>query len=406
MAGTHARKAPSGSERWMNCPGSIPITETMEQRGDIPERDDPDYTKEGLCAHELAALCLKTNTDGWEHLGQSWHGAEVTAEMAEHVQLYLDTIRALVKGNHGGHFIEQHVGDAETGGTIDDLYFDMMENTLDITDLKYGEGIAVDAIMNTQLLTYAWEAFDFLQYRPNNVDNFKITLRIVQPRAFHASGLKVRTFELTYRELRMWFEVECAPARARVDSGDAKLMPGEWCRFCPAKLGCPAVAGMFEVATKAQVEDVKAVTDERLGIELEMVATVKMYLKALEEEVFRRLTAGHLVPGWKLVNKKADRVWKQTIDLQDGKPPVKLEEAVKAALGDQELYTKPSLKSPAQIEKLIGGERFVSLWAFKPQTGMTLAPAGDNRPGIVQKPVAERFKSVVVSAPVVNTDDI
>lgn len=367
----------------MQCPGSIAVAETMSARGELFEREDPDYTREGLCAHELAAHCLKTETDAWEHIGKTFYKEETaTAEMATHVQVYLDTVRSLNYSKQHLH-VEQRVGDEETGGTIDALGFDIERNVLDIIDLKYGEGIAVEAEWNTQLLTYAWEAFDFLQFRPS-APEFMVRLTIIQPRAFHPSGKGVRTFVVQYGGLEAWFEGECKPARERVDAGDAKLMPGEWCRFCPAKLGCPITTGMFGFAASADVKDVQHLNEERLGVEMQQIAVVKMYIKALEEETFRRLNVGGKVAGWKLVNKRANRAWKP--------------EAVKAAEATfgQEAYEPAALKSPAQIdETCMGGKKFTAEWAFTPNTGLTVAPDKSTLPAVVQKPLAERFKIVV-----------
>jgi hypothetical protein len=54
----------------------------------------------------------------------------------------------------------------------------------------------------------------------------------------------------------------------------------------------------------------------------------------------------------------------------------------KERFGD-EAFTKPELKSPAEMSK-IGpvAKTLVSEYAFTPQTGLTVAPIGDPKPAI------------------------
>jgi hypothetical protein len=42
-------------------------------------------------------------------------------------------------------------------------------------------------------------------------------------------------------------------------------------------------------------------------------------------------------------------------------------------------YEKPTMRSPAQMEDLPGGKAMASLFAFKPDTGLTLAAEDDTR---------------------------
>ena len=53
--------------------------------------------------------------------------------------------------------------------------------------------------------------------------------------------------------------------------------------------------------------------------------------------------------------------------------------AARDRFGD-DAYTSPELRSPPQIEKLEGGKKFVSRWAYSPDLGLTLAPLSDKRP--------------------------
>ena len=84
-------------------------------------------------------------------------------------------------------------------------------------------------------------------------------------------------------------------------------------------------------------------SDERLGELYGMIEPLNMRIKAIRDEAERRALAGVEIPNVKTVNKKADRLWKDTATA-----------ALSAALGPDVIEHK--LKSPAVVEKL-GPER-------------------------------------------------
>ena len=57
-----------------------------------------------------------------------------------------------------------------------------------------------------------------------------------------------------------------------------------------------------------------------------------------------------------------------------------------AKLGEA-AYTKPTLISPAEAEKLPGGKDLVREYAFKPDNGLTGAPIDDRRQAVDVKPL-------------------
>jgi hypothetical protein len=64
---------------------------------------------------------------------------------------------------------------------------------------------------------------------------------------------------------------------------------------------------------------------------------------------------------------------------------------LKAAFGEEKIFSKPELKSPAEIEKL--GEdaaNTVKGLAYTPQTGLTVALSTDKRPEVAP-PKPEAF---------------
>jgi len=89
----HSIISASGSNRWLECPGSIDLS-----RG-IPDTSS-EAADEGTAAHTLAERCLLQNKNAAEFRGQtitvkdSGRAFIVDEEMAEAVQLYIDTIKA------------------------------------------------------------------------------------------------------------------------------------------------------------------------------------------------------------------------------------------------------------------------------------------------------------------------
>jgi hypothetical protein len=157
---------------------------------------------------------------------------------------------------------------------------------------------------------------------------------------------------------------------------DDSLYAGKHCRFCPAKLICPIMKGLFAAACLADPKAVGELHDTYLGRDYGKIAAVEQYIRALKEETLRRwMTGEHEIPGTKLVAKKANRVWKPAAP-----------EVIKARLGDAAMEPA-ELKSPAQVEKM--GPDAAALakeWAYTPQTGLTVAGADDKRAAVkVQK---------------------
>lgn len=370
----HSKLGASSAERWMNCPGSVALLKNLK----LPETDEPDYRAEGTCAHEVAADCLKTDGDAWEYQHSFTKVGVPDDELVGHteaVQVYLDKMRPLLKGKilfgveERFHRPEVH---KDFFGTIDLWFIDHEESLLDVTDYKHGIGIVVEVEGNPQIMYYAYSK---LLTHPGVR---RVRMRIVQPRGFHPAG-PIREWEISAEDLCEWAERELVPAMIRAEI-DKELDAGDWCRFCPAKLVCPLLTGLFGAAMKADLEHIVNIGNEALGRGYQHVKGVKFYIKALEEEVHRRLTAGDDVEGTKLVAQRANRVYKSGAEV-----------VLKARLGDA-AYTEPELKSPAEIEKLgSDAKELIKEWAYTPLTGTAVALTSDKRPAIRVRTAAEAF---------------
>lgn len=364
---THSPKGASSAERWLNCSGSAALLKQLS----FPETDEPEWTALGTAAHSLAAECLVLKTDTWEAVGTKIGAFEVDKEMADAVQIYLDHCRWLMEGREW--LVEKRIGEdpamrphPEFYGTVDFSSHDA--EWLDVVDYKHGEGIVVEPEDNEQGMYYAYgRLFEWRQIGRHIPPNVRIT--IVQPRAFHEDG-PIRSWPTTAERILQWGDNVLLP-RMEAAEIENDFNAGSWCRFCPAKLFCPLLVGLFGAAAKADPNAVHHLSDQRLGLEYEQRAAVKFYMTALEAEIFRRNNTGNIVPGTKLVWKKAHRVWRDGAEI-----------TIKARLG-QEAYTLPELKSPAEIEKVSGdAKNLVKEWAYSPKTGLTVAPDTDKRQAV------------------------
>lgn len=386
----HATLSPSSAVRWMQCPGSVRLTK------DLPD-DSSAFADEGTDAHELAALCLETNTDAKAYLGRIMEkGNAVTDEMVLAVQDYVNYVRDVVAATGGELLIEQklsiaHItGEAGAKGTSDVVILAAPE--LIIADLKYGRGVPVDAMDNPQLQIYALgalEAFGLV------ADFERVRMVIHQPRLGAVSE-----FTQTVQELNE-FAIEVAEAASNSALPDAPLHPTtKGCKFCKAKATCPALRSeVLDAFESIKPEPHSPDVDDAglLADALSKADLIESWLKAVRAEVETRLLSGVPIPGYKLVQgKKGNRAWSD-------------KEAAEALLKTMrvphdQMYDY-SVISPTTAEKLhksevIGPRQWPKVQALITQSEgkPSVAPESDKRPALVMSAVLDDFTDVTATA--------
>ncbi|CAH0445685.1 hypothetical protein LMG10661_01869 [Ralstonia syzygii subsp. syzygii] len=407
---THAQLSPSSAHRWLHCSGSVAL------EAECPD-DSSDFADEGTAAHELAAMSLTNEQDASAFLGRvidvNGKGWEVTPEMAEHVQKYIDYVRAL-----GGELmveqrlsVEAITGEVDAKGTSDAVV--LIGEELVIVDLKYGRGVKVDAERNEQLQIYALAAlgeFEFLG------DFKRARLVIVQPRLDH-----IGEWDCTVEALRT-FGQEVTRSAERCFSalkyyGNYKelheryLTPGnDQCRFCKAKAVCPAlrdhvlstVADDFvdvskPVAQQIEHADERTVDNAILGNLLGAVDLIESWCKAIRAKAEAELLAGHLVSGFKLVEgRRGARRWMNDAEVEQTMKSMRMKA--------EEMYDF-TLISPTTAEKLhkvgtIGPRQWPKLQSLITQSEgkPSVAPESDKRPALVIQATADEFADVTETA--------
>lgn len=401
----HSSLSPSAAGRWIACPGSIALS------AQCPPQPASIYAAEGTVAHDLAYQLLMgkaTHQALVQRVGetvmQDGFEIEITEDMVDGAKLYHDTVWNHVKEMKTKKVAPVHVKAEEricASSISEDLWgtsdctFWQNGNVLEVVDYKYGRGVPVGATGNKQMLIYAIAAMDSAA---KSWAFDKVRLTVVQPRAPHAEG-PVRTWEISVAELKK-YAAEIKAAVVATTEPNPKTVAGSHCLWCPAKGICPAMLGAAQKAVAADFatipSPVKALDAASLTMEQALNAlawedTVGEFFKALRSRLESELQMGRAVPGWKLVEGKSNRQWTDEGQVEKELGPL---------LGDA-IYVERKVKSPAQIEKLVGKGKVDHL-TMKPAGKIVMVEESDPRPAVETAGVANDFEALL-SAPVAET---
>jgi hypothetical protein len=370
----------------MACPGSIRLSREVPDAG---ASNTSVYAQEGTRAHAVAQLSLEKGVDPDFFTGMELGGGKVPEDMADHVRVFVDYCRGLIdEETTHQYWIEKpfNLGALNPPGpmfgTADFVVYDKYYRTLRVVDLKYGQGVVVEAIGNKQLRYYALGAA--LSLGPEYpIDTVYMT--IVQPRVSHPDGI-IRTDTVEFTEL-VGFANELLDAARATQAPDAPLNPGSHCRFCPASGICPAqrkqaleiAQSDFEVLPAEFTPPAPATIPKEEFVEmLNKLYRLEDWAAAMRAHAQAMLERGEEVRGFKMVAKRAMRKWMNEADVEE------------ALIGEAiEIHQPKELKSPAQIEKLLGKKDFaarLSPFVEKKSSGYTMVADSDSRPAVALSP--------------------
>lgn len=352
----HSIFSASGAERWANCPGSIPYCEGIPRTGS-------DASWEGTAGHALSERCLRDGGSPYDSIGEVFKFTEagrtievtITDDLAEACEMYVEYVRGIsgLKLYETRVYYSELLGvdEEEAFGTTDTLVFD--GTLLHVIDAKFGRRY-VDPVKNKQMILYAGGAVAALEAVGEEVT--EVRLHVVQPRV----TTKPVPYVMTRAELEVQLQELRAAASTVVEAmfnyvpgntawEEKYLIPGEYqCQWCPAAAACPSLRHRARSVTPVDeftaVNNLEAMTGTLLSESAKLLPLLEIWMKAVEHELFRRLTRRDHVPGYKLVKgREGNRKWIS-------------EEKVKEAFAGIEtavLYTEPSLKTPPQLEKAL-----------------------------------------------------
>jgi hypothetical protein len=368
----HAPFSPSVMKRIINCPGSWNASKNA------PPQKPNFYSAEGTVAHAIAASALeefrvqqlwsKHDSIGWGVNGKYYpDGIEVTCteEMIDAVRVYVDFVQELEKRYDETSEIERKVKITDDCfGTADSIIYSPYR-ILIVNDYKHGAGIQVDAEMNEQMMIYAIGKLLELP-EDEQAELPLIQMNIIQPRG---SGEAIKTFEIRRNDLIVWFTAVLIPAINAAKQPNAPLNPGDWCKYCPAALTCPALKKENLAVAKLAFEEptkwVDVLTPKQIAELLDKESMVMAFYKRLNEYAAELASKNTKIPGYIYEKKWGNRKWKD-------------EQAVYEYAASKNFHKNlievSKLKSPRQLENIIPGIDMIKL-TEKPFTGYALKKA-------------------------------
>lgn len=385
----HSVFAPSSSEMWLNCSGSLIANMQARQEGNAKGSE---AAAEGTVAHEMAEIWLNTGKKPIHLIGEiknvDGFDVEVTEEMLAYVADYVNWCN----DQEGAKFVEVKVDFSHLTpvphqkGTSDHVC--CTQDKLTITDLKYGMGVKVEAENNTQLQIYALGVlndFGFIY------DFKKVEMRICQPRLHHFS-----TWEIPVEQLLAFGEYVKERAKAAWQQNAPRKVSEKGCLWCRVKAQCPEKAKELEALIDDKFDDVsdedvinridsgeylrefpeiKQLSMEQVEKIYSKIKPVKSFFEEIEKKLFDFALKGGKMHAYKLVAGRTTRKWRDE------------DEIVKFMLShglNEDDFSPRTLVTPAQAEKLCKKSsidlnelnEYIANRTGKP----TIAPISDKRP--------------------------
>lgn len=387
MPEVHAKLSASGSSRWLNCPGSVMLEEGF------PDTSSP-YAQEGTLAHAIGEIKLKKyftkefGADKYKKELEQLKAQELfTKEMDSYTDEYFYYVRELALSFEDLPYVsvEERVDFSkwvpDGFGTCDCIL--IFGTQMHIIDLKYGKGVPVSPVSNSQLMLYALGAYNSY----GDIYSIEtITMHIVQPRVDNTDS-----FSMVLSDLLAWGEGVKVIAK-KAYNGCEEFSLGEHCRFCKAKSRCPERAKeMFKSVEKLKPimnSDIKLISNEDISRYLKESIGLIDWINDLEEEALASILKGEEIPGYKAVEGRSIRKFKDTdkaISLLEG-----------AGYDEAVLYERKPL-SLSKLEKLVGKKEFDNVLGtevIKPQGKPTLVPESDKRDPYVKDLGFENLENI------------
>lgn len=349
----HALLSPSSSKRWLNCPPSARLAESVENKSSV-------YADEGTLAHEIAQNALEL----WDRdlyypeidelpvpddLAKSPYFSE---DMVRHVGSYVDFVvnefHAMHKEETGGNVIGYWEATFDLSKYIPESFGSsdatlLSPTILHVIDLKYGVGVKVSAQSNTQLMIYALGMLNTIPEAQRG-DIKEVRMSIVQPRLDHYD-----TFTMSADDLLVWGEKVLKPRAKVAWEGGGEQKIGDHCQFCPLKAQCRA---QYDAITSDFEEECEPMlmTDEEI---VEMIGKIDRYrgwINSFDQFVYKEAMNGKKWAGYKLVEGRSSR------KITD--PDKVRNELLDEYLEDEIMNI--SLKGVTDLEKLLGKKVFAA----------------------------------------------
>lgn len=364
MPTNHAFLSASASHRWLNCPPSAKLCESL------PDQTSS-FAQEGTDCHELCAYLVekaigKDMKDPTENL--TYYNAEMQNCAEEYCSYVLEQLEEAKKYCADPMvFIEQRLDFSrwvENGfGTGDCLI--LADQVLQIIDYKHGLGVLVESDHNSQMMCYALgalEAFDGIY------DIDRVTMTIFQPRRDNIS-----TWSCTKEELLKWADEVLAPTAALAYEGKGEFKAGEHCQFCKVKATCRKRAEFNLELAQYDFAMPDTLDEMEIAAILEKVDQLIAWGNDIKDYALVQAQAGTHFDGWKIVEGRSNRKFTDEAAVATAVTEAGFDPYEKKLLG---ITAMSSLLGKKQFDELLGG------LVYKPPGKPALVPESDKRPAM------------------------
>ena len=360
----HAFLSASASHRWLNCPPSAKLCESL------PDQTSS-YAQEGTDCHELCAYLVekalgKNVTDPTENL--TYYNAEMQNCAEEYCSFVLEQLEEAKKHCKDPQvMVEQRLDFSrfvENGFGTGDCVI-VADDVLHIIDYKHGLGVLVEATNNSQLFCYALGALEIFD---DLYDINEVKMSIFQPRRSNTD-----TFTIRKEDLLTWAKEVLVPTAKLAYEGKGEFKAGDHCQFCKVKASCRKRAehnlelAKYDFAMPATLDSIE------IAAILPKIDQLISWGNDLKEFALTQAQSGTHYEGFKVVEGRSNR--KYTDDA-----------VVAATVTDAgfDPYEKKLLDVTA-MTTLLGKKRFEELFGgliYKPPGKSALVPESDKRPAM------------------------
>lgn len=356
----HAKYSPSQLSRIIACPGSVFMSEGIEQLPTSP------YAAEGTMLHSYMEQYIDSNTM-----------PDVRTDYKVLLERCMDYLTS-IRDNNSAIFTEMYMISAvetDVAGTADVVMINPTTSAAHIVDWKFGGGVHVAVLDNPQFLAYAWlllEKFPSIN---------QVTVHVAQPRL---DNFDYQTVTREYVD--NWYKSVLSPALRTAERIDNPvLMPSlDACRWCRANAVCPArhaqvneeAAQVFALYADIEAQKVSA---EAVAEFYNKIPSLENAIKAVKDYVRTQcyLKGADAVPGYKVVKGRGSRKWSVPSD--------RIIAFMETKGVDIDDLIETDIKSVAAVEKLVKGIKtdpdFCKLYQTE-YGAASVVPSSDPRPAI------------------------
>ena len=339
----HALLSASGSKRWLTCTPSAKLEATLPEQKKASGAFD--FSQEGTMAHALGEIKLRYHFGqiGIEEYNRELEIIKATPYYDDDFAAYVDNYVLYVRSQIGEGDVplfEQRVDFSDWVpdgfGTADVVI--LSKYKIRVIDLKFGKGIPVAAMDNTQLRLYALGAYS--KFKEEYPELREVEYTIHQPRldSISSDGTSIT-------KLIDWANYFVKPKAKKAWSGAGEFLPGDHCQFCRAKAQCRARSDYNTELARQEFKAPPLLTEEEISQVLVQAQDLRTWVNDVETYALDRAVEKEILPnGFKLATstthrKIADHELAATVLVEKGLPA-------------EQIWEPRKLKSLASLEKI------------------------------------------------------